>query len=95
MAIGRTEIKNRVGYHPANDDTAPLHDLVRQDIIKVMNRWDQKLPDGREKSLAFTELQSAAQWANAASARHGAAVASNGAVVSQDAKDANDRVGAK
>jgi hypothetical protein len=97
MTIGRKEITRRVGYHPANDTTAPQHDTVRNDVIKLMNKWDKLLADGREKSLAFTDLQSAGQWANTAIAggADGSEVPTNGAVVDRGATAANARVGAK
>ena len=91
------EIDHRIGYHPANDDTAPLHDTVRKDVIKLMKKWNRELPAGRELALAFTDLQSAAQWANTAIAcgSDGAPVATQGGVVSEEARAANTRAGAK
>jgi len=66
VPISLQEIIRRVGFHPANDVTAPQHESIRADIINLMTHWDTLLPDGREKSLAFTDLQNAAQWANTA-----------------------------
>ena len=66
MAVGNKEIERRMGFHPANDKTGPAHDEVRKGAIALAKKWDKLLPDGREKSLAFTELESALQRANQA-----------------------------
>ena len=90
------EIDNRIGYHPANDTTAPLHEEVRKDVIRLMKKWNRNLPAGRELALAFTDLQSAAQWANTAIAcgADGSPPSATGAPV-PEAAAANERAGAK
>lgn len=60
------EIQNRFGYHRATKESAPKHNAVRQLFEKTANELDSLIPDGRDKSLAFTELQSAMHWANSA-----------------------------
>lgn len=65
-------ITNRFKYHPA--DTAQRkrdHEMVRAELGRVVRQFDQLLPDGREKALAFTKLEEAMFWANAAIARQG------------------------
>jgi hypothetical protein len=64
--IGFDEINRRLGFHPATDITIPKFEENRALAIKLMDWWDHTLPDGREKSLAFTALQEALMWANAA-----------------------------
>lgn len=66
MAMGVKEILNRFGYHPATPDTAPQHARVRQLFADLASVLDDALPDGRDKSLAITELQSSMHWANSA-----------------------------
>lgn len=91
------EIEHRIGYHPANDETAPLHDQVRKDVIALTKKWNRNLPAGRELAEAFTHLQAAGQWANTAIAcgESGSPVPAKGGEVSQDAVAANQRAGAK
>jgi hypothetical protein len=64
------EMRNRFGFHPANEITAPKHDSVRQEVLYTACLFADTLPDSREKSLALTALQEAAMWANAAIAIH-------------------------
>jgi hypothetical protein len=66
MLIDMQEIVRRLGYHPANENTARQHDAVRHQVIGLMMEWNRTLPDGREKALAFTEIQAAMMWAHAA-----------------------------
>jgi hypothetical protein len=68
------DIRNRAGYHKANDDTAPLHTAIRKVTQDFMHLLDGLVPDGREKSLAMTNAEQAMFWANAAVARQGAVV---------------------
>lgn len=64
--IGREEVQNRFGYHRANADSAPKHAQVRELLETIAVQLDLLLPDGRDKSLAFTSLQEAMHWANSA-----------------------------
>lgn len=64
--IGPLEIHRRLGFHPATVTTVPLFERNREEAITLAERWDGRLPDGREKSLALTALQEALMWANAA-----------------------------
>lgn len=66
MAFGHSDIQNRFGYHRANADSAPKHAEVRRTVEWLAKYWDDLLPDGRDKSLAFTALQEAMHWANSA-----------------------------
>lgn len=60
------EIRNRFGYHAGNTVTMPKHADVRARFIEMCTFLDEILPAGRAKSVAFTELESAAMWANKA-----------------------------
>lgn len=66
MAFGRQEIEHRFGFHKATKDTGPQHAMLRRMFIELALEIDETIPDGRDKSLAFTELQSSLMWANAA-----------------------------
>jgi hypothetical protein len=73
LASVNPDLVNRVSYHPANEVTIPMHEAVRAATLAYMTVLDQILPEGREKSLAFTQAEQAMFWANAAVARSGAA----------------------
>jgi hypothetical protein len=66
FVIDADEIDNRFGYHPVNDVTIGLHQQVRAAAIEFGNLLAELLPESREKSLAFTELQTCTMWAGAA-----------------------------
>lgn len=60
------DLENRFGFHKATEETAPMHQWTRELFLEVATALNAKLPEGREKSLAFTALQEAAMWSNAA-----------------------------
>ena len=64
--ITQSDIKNRFGYHKATDKTGPQHAAVRGLFIQLAESLAFILPDGRAKSVAFTELENASMWANKA-----------------------------
>lgn len=64
--IDSAEVNNRFGFHPATEETRPKHAQVRESFIDFVNELNGILPESREKSLAFTALQEAAMWSNAA-----------------------------
>ncbi len=66
--LGPEEIANRVGFHKATVEganaTLPKHAHLRRLFTQVMTELDEVLPDGRAKSVAFTELENASMWAH-------------------------------
>ena len=68
MALGADEIKNRFGFHKAtiegDDATKPKHADLRAAFVDFAEYLDDVLPDGRYKSLAFTELEVASMWSH-------------------------------
>ena len=65
-SLGSDEIKNRFGYHKGTESTIPEHAYIRRRFIELAEELDVVLPAGRAKSVAFTELESAAMWTNKA-----------------------------
>ncbi len=72
------DLQNRFGYHKANEKTIPMHQSVRGMFLDIAETLNELLPEGREKSLAFTALQEAAMWSNASVACNLATLDLNG-----------------
>lgn len=72
--IGEDEIENRFGFHKAAIEgpgaATERHARLRKEFKAFANRLDAMLPHGREKSVAFTELENASMWAHKAVAYH-------------------------
>ena len=70
MPLGPDKIEDRFGFHKGTIEgpnaTAPKHRDLRQSFIGFAKLLDDILPDGRAKSVAFTELENASMWANKA-----------------------------
>lgn len=70
MALGVDEIENRFGFHKAtiegDNASLPKHRDTRLKFREFAEFLDTVLPDGRAKSVAFTELENASMWAHKA-----------------------------
>lgn len=64
-----TDLDNRFDYHKPTSERAELHETIRYLFKQVSGFLNTNLPEGREKSLAFTKLEEAMFWSNAAIAR--------------------------
>lgn len=65
-----TDLENRFNYHPPQDDeTITAHQEIRVACLAAALAMVD-LPNCREKSLAFTHLETAMFWGNAAIARN-------------------------
>lgn len=66
------DIQNRFMHHPpVSQAVADAHTKVRGECVALAYRFNDMLPEGREKSLAITKLEEVMFWANAAIAREG------------------------
>jgi hypothetical protein len=64
------DIANRFQFHPAGTEQRQGdHNSVRLMCISLAYDLNDLLPEGREKSLAITNLEQVMFWANAAVAR--------------------------
>lgn len=65
------DLTTRFNFHPATPDTGPKHDKARTLCRQLAAELNELLPEGREQSLAITNLEIVMFWANAAIAREG------------------------
>jgi hypothetical protein len=64
------DIANRFAFHAAStEEKRAEHGSIRGRCAELAHWLNEALPDGREKSLAITELETVMCWANAAAAR--------------------------
>lgn len=70
--MDKSDIDNRFRFHPAPDEEKRnAHGSVRVAFLEFAHDLNDRIPDGREKSLAMTQLEDAIFWSNAALARLG------------------------
>lgn len=64
------EIEHRFGFHKATVEgpnaTLPKHTETRLKFREFAEWLSENLPDGRAKSVAFTELENASMWSHKA-----------------------------
>ncbi len=67
------DLANRFQFHSAagKPDTQLAHESVRSNCGDLARALNDIVPEGREKSLAITHLETVMFWANAAIARQG------------------------
>lgn len=64
------DLTNRFSFHPANsDEKRQAHEDVRAMCLSLAHELNDRVPEGREKSLAITHLEEVMFWSNAAIAR--------------------------
>jgi hypothetical protein len=64
------DIENRFAFHTATaEEKKDEHTSIRQNCRVLGDFLNDKLPEGREKSVAMTKLEEVMFWSNAALAR--------------------------
>lgn len=69
--IDRVEVVRRFTAHEHNDEQAAASRLARGVFMRAGDELSELLPEGREKSAAFTALEESSFFAQAAIARQG------------------------
>ena len=64
-------IERNFTYHAPKPGQPATYTLLRNTAKELALLINDMVPEGREKSLAFTKLEEAVFWANAGIARHG------------------------
>lgn len=64
MLMTTDKINERFGTKVFTDDSKSASIIIRDSIIFAAQNIDAQVPDGREKSLAFTKLEEALMWSN-------------------------------
>lgn len=63
-------IENNFKYHAPKEGQAEIYVEIREKAKELAYLMDEKVPNGREKSLAMTQLEQTVFWANAGIARN-------------------------
>ena len=70
MPKTQEELNNIFTYHSPKNDQPERYQKIRAKAKEFAQLIDSLCPDSREKSVAFTQLETASFWANAAIARN-------------------------
>lgn len=69
--MDKKDLDHRFAFHAAaTQEKRDEHTSVRQMCRALADVMNEKLPDGREKSIVVTKLEEVMFWANAAIARN-------------------------
>jgi len=66
----KQDLDTRFMYHPPRQGQPEVYEYIRAHARWTAEVLEMLCPECREKSLAFTKLEEAVMWANAAIARH-------------------------
>lgn len=70
MSVTEKDILDRVTYHEVSAEGVKRITDLRYQAEMFMNAVRLLVPEGREKALAFTNIEQALMWSNAGIARH-------------------------
>jgi hypothetical protein len=65
-----SDLDNRFTYHAPNETQVAQYNLIREEARHFARLINDLCPEGREKSLAITNLEETVMWANASIARN-------------------------
>lgn len=69
MSTTNPQIENNFKYHAPKPGQPEIYEAIREKAKELAELIDKKVPNGREKALAMTNLEQAVMWANAGVAR--------------------------
>lgn len=64
------DLENIYKYHAPKNGQAEKYEAIRAKAKELAELIDNSCPNSREKSISFTQLETATMWANAAIARN-------------------------
>jgi len=64
------DLKNRFTYHAPKGDQQPRYEFLRATALGLAVAISERVPAGRSRALALTNLEQAIFWANAGIARN-------------------------
>lgn len=64
------DLENNFKYHPPKEGQADRYTALRDKAKELAQLIQAECPESREKSVAFTHLETAVMWANASIARN-------------------------
>lgn len=67
--LGPDELKTRFSYHAPKPGQPAKYEKIRALALGLAEAIEAECPESRETSLAYTNLEQAVMWANAAIAR--------------------------
>lgn len=70
MSLSNEEIQDRVTYHAPSPKGVERHQALSEAAAYFMSVVNGIVPEGREKSLAITNIEQAKMWASAGVARN-------------------------
>lgn len=65
-----SQLENNFKYHTPKEGQPEKYTTIREKAKELAYLIDELCPNSREKSVAFTELETAVMWANASIARN-------------------------
>ena len=67
--MNQDQIDNNFKYHAPKAGQPEIYEEIRNKAKELAMLINERAPDGREKSLAVTNIEQAVMWANAGIAR--------------------------
>jgi hypothetical protein len=67
----KLDLENIYKYHSPKQGQAEKYSDIRAKAKELAELIELECPDSRERSIAFTNIETAVMWANAAIARNG------------------------
>lgn len=70
ILLSNQQIENNFKYHSPKEGQPEKYTAIREKAKELAYLIEEKCPNSREKSVAFTNLETTVMWANASIARN-------------------------